>query len=114
METEDLRSQLAAEREQNAQMTAVMEEYSTEITKLMESKAAESENAEVKTPAIVGSALRLVLPKTMRATIAATWVFDLSPRSGRFVAPAHSLAPAALLLPSLRHRPPNSSLRRTR
>lgn len=46
METEDLRSQLAAEREQNAQMTAVMEEYSTEITKLMESKAAESENAE--------------------------------------------------------------------
>lgn len=38
METEELRAQLAQEREQNTQLTAVMEEYSAEITSLMKLK----------------------------------------------------------------------------
>ena len=38
METEELRKELEAEREQNSQLTAVMEEYSAEITKLMAAK----------------------------------------------------------------------------
>lgn len=50
METEDLRRQLATEREQNTQMTAVMEEYSAEITNLMKSKtsAMEGDSAKVR------------------------------------------------------------------
>jgi len=43
METEELRGQLTAEREQNQQLTAVMEEYSAEITRLMESNSADKE-----------------------------------------------------------------------
>lgn len=47
MENDELRTKLAKEREQNAQMTSVMEEYSAEITKLMESRAAESESGQL-------------------------------------------------------------------
>lgn len=39
METEEFRKELEAEREQNSQLTAVMEEYSAEITRLMAAKA---------------------------------------------------------------------------
>lgn len=49
METEDLRQQLAVEREQNTQLTSVMEEYSAEITSLMKLKegAREGESNKV-------------------------------------------------------------------
>lgn len=48
METDDLRKQLAAEQEQNAQLTAVMEEYSAEIARLMKAKASDSgESAKI-------------------------------------------------------------------
>eukprot|EP00039_Didymoeca_costata_P033078 m.40625 g.40625 ORF g.40625 m.40625 type:complete len:337 (-) comp9687_c0_seq1:82-1092(-) len=43
METEELRKKLAAEHEQNLQLTAVMEEYSSEITRLMAAKSKEGE-----------------------------------------------------------------------
>lgn len=49
METEQLRKDLAVEREQNAQLTAVMEEYSREIKNLMTAKGGGSEHtAELK------------------------------------------------------------------
>eukprot|EP00040_Diaphanoeca_grandis_P008583 m.45734 g.45734 ORF g.45734 m.45734 type:complete len:322 (-) comp20044_c0_seq1:251-1216(-) len=48
METEELRGQLQVEREQNQQLTAVMEEYSTEITRLMESNTADKEGESSK------------------------------------------------------------------
>lgn len=86
METEDLRAQLAAEREQNAQMTAVMEEYSAEITKLMESKVTESENAEVNSPQR-SDLHTLGLPATMcTITAGAVWPSCPSPRPGSLVA----------------------------
>lgn len=45
METEQLRNDLAVEREQNGQLTAVMEEYSKEIKRLMNMKSGSPEDA---------------------------------------------------------------------
>jgi chromosome segregation ATPase len=52
MESEELRKELEAEREQNAQLTAVMEEYSAEITRLMANKATAGDGETAKVAAL--------------------------------------------------------------
>jgi hypothetical protein len=48
MESEELRKDLDTEREQNSQLTAVMEEYSAEITRLMANKATAGDGETAK------------------------------------------------------------------